>query len=82
MACPSSASTLSIRVSASVRNQLESLASATGRTKSFLAAKGIEDYLLTQAWQIKSIKMAVKKADSKDAKFVNHNEVVDLLKSW
>jgi RHH-type transcriptional regulator, rel operon repressor / antitoxin RelB len=74
--------TLSVRVSPEVRSQLENLSDATRRTKSFLAAEAIEYYLATQAWQINSIKQSLIKADSKDAKFIEHSKVVDWLNSW
>ena len=77
-----SAVTLSLRVAPDIRDQLEELSDATGRTKSFLAAEAIEYYLTTQEWQIKGIKKAVTKADSKEAKFVSHQKVVDWLNSW
>jgi RHH-type rel operon transcriptional repressor/antitoxin RelB len=74
--------TLSVRVSPKMRNQLEALSDATGRTKSFLAAEAIKSYLAMQIWQINSIKKAVKKANSKGTKFIDHNKVVDWINSW
>lgn len=74
--------TLSIRVPSEARDRLEDLANATGRTKSFLAAEAIEYYLKNQAWQVEAIKSAVKKADSKNAKFIKHQDVSDWLNSW
>lgn len=74
--------TLSVRVSLKARDQLEDLANATGRTKSFLAAEALEYYLETQAWQIKAIEQSVKKANSKKAKFIDHQNVSDWLNSW
>lgn len=74
--------TLSLRVAPKIRDQLEELAEATGRTKSFLAAEALEYYIATQAWQIKAIEQAVKKADSKQAQFIKHERVLDWLKSW
>ncbi len=76
------ATTLSIRINPKVCNGLEELAHATGRTKSFLAAEAIESYLETQAWQVKAIEGAVKKAKSKKAKFLTHEEVSAWLESW
>lgn len=73
---------LSLRLSPQMRDQLDSLSEATGRTKSYLAAEAIKYYLAVQSWQIKAINKAVKKADSKQAKFVDHQEVVDWLASW
>jgi predicted transcriptional regulator len=78
----SPAITLSVRVAPRIRDQLERLSDATGRTKSFLAAEAIESYLALQAWQVKAIKEAVKKADSKDAKFIDHDQVSAWLESW
>jgi len=78
----SPAVTLSVRVPSEVRDQLEELANATGRTKSFLAAEAIEYYLATQHWQVKAIEKSVKKADSKKAKFIKHQKISDWLSSW
>ena len=77
-----SAVTLSIRVSPEIRDQLENLSDATKRTKSFLAAEAIENYLATQLWQINAIKKSLIKADSQKACFVKHDKVVDWLNSW
>jgi RHH-type transcriptional regulator, rel operon repressor / antitoxin RelB len=74
--------TLSVRVPLEARDQLEELANATGRTKSFLAAEAIEYYLATQNWQVKAIEKSVKKADSKKAKFIEHQKDSDWLNSW
>lgn len=74
--------TLSVRVPSEARDQLESLANATGRTKSYLAAEAIEYYLESQAWQIKAIEKSIKKANGKNAKFVEHKNVSDWLNSW
>lgn len=79
---PNPAVTLSIRIPPEIRNQLEKLSDATGRTKSFLAAEAIENYLATQIWQIKAIEKAIRKADSKNAKFIDHNKIVDWVNSW
>ena len=77
-----SGATLSVRVPAESRDQLEELAKATGRTKSFLAAEAIEFYLVTQAWQVKAVEKSVKKANSKKAKFFKHEKVSDWLSCW
>jgi predicted transcriptional regulator len=73
---------LSIRVPSKARDQLEDLAQATGRTKSFLAAEAIEYYLETHAWQVKEIEKSIKKANSKKARFIDHQQVSDWLNSW
>lgn len=73
--------TLSVRIQPEARDQLEILAHATGRTKSFLAAEAIEHYLSIQAWQINGINKSIKNADGKDA-FIEHEQVLSWLASW
>ena len=74
--------TLSIRIAPEARNQLDELAHATGRSKSFLAAEAIEHYLAIQSWQIHAIEKSLKKADSKKANFTEHEKVSNWLNSW
>lgn len=74
--------TLSVRVPSESRDKLEALAHVTGRTKSFLAAEAIERYLATQLWQVTAIEKSIKKADSKNAVFIDHQVVSDWLNSW
>ena len=74
--------TLSVRIAPEMRDQLDDLSDATGRTKSFLAAEAIETYLAIHSWQVNAIKKAVKRAHSQDAKFIDHRNVVDWVNSW
>lgn len=82
MARSNPAVTLSVRISSEIRDQLDELSDATGRTRSFLAAEAIANYLATQVWQVKAIKKAVKKANSAGAQWVDHHQVVDWVDSW
>lgn len=80
---PSSpAVTISVRVSPEGRSQLEQLSKATGRTKSYLAAQAINDYLASQAWQIQAIQEGIEAADQPNAAFATHEEVGAWLQSW
>lgn len=74
--------TLSVRVPAELREQLEHLAEATERTKSFLAVEALRSYLEIQAWQVNAIRTAIEKADSGKAKFASHEQVTAWLNSW
>jgi predicted transcriptional regulator len=74
--------TLSVRVSPELREQLEGLSGATGRTKSFLTAEALRNYLEIHAWQVQAIETAIKEADSGKAKFADHDQVVNWLKTW
>ena len=69
-------STMTIRLPEAIKNKLEHLAAATERTKAYLAAKAIEEFVATQEWQIQAIQEAVKEADSPQAKFIEHAAVV------
>ena len=73
-------STMTVRIPAKVKKRLEALAKATDRSKAYLASRAIEEYLEIQEWQVKAIKKAVHEADSPDAQFVDHEEVVTRLK--
>lgn len=82
MASSNPAVTLSVRISPEMRDQLEALSDATGRTKSFLTAEAIESYLALQAWQVKAVKSAIQKADGQDVQLIDHNKVSDWVNSW
>jgi RHH-type transcriptional regulator, rel operon repressor / antitoxin RelB len=73
-------STMTIRLPETIKNKLEHLAEATERTKAYLAAKAIEEFVATQEWQIQAIQAAVKEADSPQAKFIEHEVVVKKMK--
>ena len=74
-------STMTIRLSEAIKNKLEQLAVATERTKAYLAAKAIEEFIATQEWQIQAIQEAVREADSPQAKFVEHEAVVKRIQA-
>jgi predicted transcriptional regulator len=63
----------SLRLPDDVKNKLELIAEATGRTKSFVAIEAISNYCDLQAWQINAIKEGLKQAD--EGKFINHEEL-------
>jgi RHH-type rel operon transcriptional repressor/antitoxin RelB len=74
-------STMTIRLPETIKNKLEDLAQATERSKAYLAAKAIEEFIITQEWQIQAIQAAVKEADSPHAKFVEHEVVVKKMQA-
>lgn len=73
---------LSVRVPRQTRDLLESLAKATGRTKSFLTAEALQRFLEMEAWQVKAIREAVEAADRGTARWASHDEVKRWLESW
>lgn len=54
---------LNVRLPFELASQLEALAKATDKTKSFLAVEALRDYLEVQAWQIAEIKAGIAEAD-------------------
>ena len=71
---------ISVRVSKDTANRLASLAESTERSKSYLAAQAIEEYLELHEWQIKAVEEGIESADRGEV--IEHSKVVDWVKSW
>lgn len=69
---------MSVRLNDETTAQLDALAKATGRIRSFLAGQAIEDYLAREAGQITEIEQAIKEAEADD--FVSSDEINNLFK--
>src|SRR4029077_5212547 len=48
--------TFTVRVESEVKKRLEKLARSTGRTRSFLAAEALNEYLDVNEWQVAGVK--------------------------
>jgi RHH-type rel operon transcriptional repressor/antitoxin RelB len=73
--------TLTIRVPKQQLERLARLAEATNRTKSFLAAEALTEFLDQQEWQVAAIQEAIDEIDS-GVPTVSHERVVAWLKTW
>ena len=71
---------ISARVPEEVAQRLEALASATHRSKSYLAAQAIEEFVDLQEWQVAAIKEGMVAAEK--GKVKGHAQALDILKSW
>lgn len=71
---------LTVRVTEEVKDQLEALADATGRSKSWIAFEAIKQYIELESWQIGEIKAAIKEANAGD--FATESEVDAVKKKW
>jgi RHH-type rel operon transcriptional repressor/antitoxin RelB len=69
-----------VRLPDDLKAQLELLAKATNRSKSYLATKAIADYLQRNSWQVKELQQAVAEAD--EGVFVSEAAVDAWLDSW
>ena len=58
--------TINVRVPISLISQLDEIATATARTKSFVTVESLSSYLEAQAWQVKEVQAAIAEADSGD----------------
>jgi len=63
-----------------LKDQLDKLAEATHRTKSYLAGEAIRKYLDLEAWQVGEIQQALKEADEGD--FASADDVAAIMKKY
>jgi predicted transcriptional regulator len=73
-------STMTIRLEDEVKDRLDQLAEATQRSKSFLAAEAIREFVENNEWQIEEIRAGLKEAAAGD--FATEKDVSALAKKW
>mgnify|MGYP003120198400 FL=1 len=56
--------TMTIRLDDELKEQLDRLAAATQRSKSFLASEAIREFIELNEWQVREIQQALKEADA------------------
>jgi RHH-type transcriptional regulator, rel operon repressor / antitoxin RelB len=71
---------MSMRLPDELSQQLDALAVATGRTKSYLAGQAIRAFIEQESWQVSEIKAAQQEADAGD--FASDAEVNTLSTKW
>ncbi len=71
---------LNLRIADDMKQQLDALAEATGRNKSFLAVEAIRAYLQREAWQVSETRLATQEADAGD--FVDEAEAQAVREKW
>jgi RHH-type rel operon transcriptional repressor/antitoxin RelB len=72
--------TFTVRVEPLVKKRLEKLAKSTGRSRSFLAAEALNEYLDVNEWQVAGVKRAIASLDRGEG--VSHEDVRDWVGSW
>ena len=70
-----SSTTFTVRVETDVKKRLEKLAKSTGRSRSFLAAEALNEYLDVNEWQARGVR---KSMGSLDRGGIPHEQV----KAW
>ncbi len=73
-------SIVTVRLDEQLKSRLEALSRGTKRSKSYLAAEAIAQYLEREAWQIEEIEKALQEADAGD--FASEAEVDAVFSKW
>ena len=76
----SETTTVTVRLTNEVRVKLDGLARSTRRSRSFLAAEAIAEYVDLNAWQVAEIEKAIEEADAGD--FADEKEVAETFSKW
>ncbi|MBS1841614.1 MAG: ribbon-helix-helix protein, CopG family [Acidobacteria bacterium] len=71
---------LTLRLDQRDCNRLEKLSKATKRSRSYLAAEAIREYLTLNEWQVEEIRKAIAEADR--GEFASDTEVKRMRKKW
>ena len=72
--------TMTIRLEPELKNRLDKLSKTTHRSKSFLAAEAVREFIELNEWQIQELQDAIKEADAND--FASDQEVNDVFNKW
>lgn len=72
--------TITIRIDDEVKKRLDRLSEATDRSRSFLAAEAVRNYVSDNEWQVNEVRDAIKEADAGD--FAPDKDVAKMAKKW
>jgi RHH-type rel operon transcriptional repressor/antitoxin RelB len=72
--------TMTIRLEPELKERLDQLAKATQRSKSYLAAEALRDFIELNEWQIQEVKDAIKEADNGD--FASEKALSKTMQQW
>jgi RHH-type transcriptional regulator, rel operon repressor / antitoxin RelB len=71
---------VTLRLDAKLKKQLERLSKAMRRTRSFVAAEAIREYVSLNEWQIAEIQKSLAEADRGD--FASDQDVRKVVSKW
>ncbi|HVZ17905.1 MAG TPA: ribbon-helix-helix protein, CopG family [Terriglobales bacterium] len=71
---------LTLRLDPKLSKQLDKLADASQRSRSFLIAEAVREYVALNQWQIDETRKAIEEADRGD--FASDQEVQQTLRKW
>jgi RHH-type rel operon transcriptional repressor/antitoxin RelB len=78
--CMGTSNILTLRIDSGLKKRLDKLAKSTQRSRSFLAAEAIQEYVALNEWQIEEIKRGIREADA--GNFATAEEVAAMRKKW
>ena len=76
----SPSTTMTIRLEPELKSRLDKLSAVTHRSKSFLAAEAVREFIELNEWQIEDIKASIKEADADD--FASDQEIRAVFNKW
>jgi len=71
---------MTIRLEPALKTRLDQMAATTHRSKSFLAAEAIRDFVELNEWQLQETNAAIQEAD--DGDFASETDVKEMFKIW
>jgi predicted transcriptional regulator len=71
---------MTIRLEPELKTRLDNLSKATHRSKSFLAAEAVREFIELNEWQIQELKAAIKESDNNE--FASGQEVDAVFNKW
>jgi len=72
--------TMTVRLEDELKDRLERLAESTKRSKSYLAAEAIREFVELNEWQVRETRDALREADAGD--FASDQEVDAIAAKW
>lgn len=72
--------TMTVRLEEETKSRLDQLAGITQRSRSFLAAEAIRDYIAHNEWQLREIEKGLEEADR--GEFATDEEVTATFDRW
>lgn len=76
----SASTAMTLRLEPGLRKQLDHLAKAQRRSRSFIAAEAIREYVAANEWQIEEIRKGLEEADRGD--FATEQQVRRTMNKW
>jgi len=74
--------TVSIRLADETLKKIDVMAKAADRSRAWLMAQAVTQYVEHEVWQLDAIKKSLEKLETGNAKFAEHEDVAQWLTSW